>query len=80
MQALDDRVPAVRIAAATALGQIGGRDAVDALLAIARVDSFEPARAAAEALARIDPVLVARAAHESDAGVHLVEAADRAEL
>jgi hypothetical protein len=35
---------------ARALGQIGGRRAVDALVPIARDDEFEPARAAAEAL------------------------------
>lgn len=80
MRALDDRVPAVRAAAANALGQIGGRQATEALLPVARTDTFEPARAAAEALARIDPALVIRAASEPDAGPHLCEAADRARL
>jgi HEAT repeat protein len=80
MDALDDRVPAVRAAAANALGQIGGRQATQALLPIARTDTFEPARAAAEALSRIDPALVIRAATAPDAGPHLREAADRARL
>jgi len=76
VRALDDRVPAVRAAAARALGQAGGRRAAEALLPVARGDSFEPARAAADALARIDPALVVAAAAEPDAGPHLREAAD----
>ena len=78
--ALNDRVSVVRTAAAKALGQIGGRDAVNALLPIARTDSFDPARAAAEALLRIDPALVLRVAAAPDAGPHLCEAADREAL
>ncbi|HEU4690715.1 MAG TPA: HEAT repeat domain-containing protein [Vicinamibacterales bacterium] len=78
--ALGDRVPDVRTAAATALGQIGGRDAVNVLMPIARSDSFEPARAAAEALARIDPALVMRLGADPDSGPHLREAADREAL
>jgi HEAT repeat protein len=80
VRALDDRVPAVRTAAATALGHIGGPHATGALVAMARTDSFEPARAAADAVARIDPGLVNEMAREPDAGPHLVEAADRAGL
>ena len=74
--ALDDRVPAVCAAAAHALGQIGGRHAVEKLLPLARSESFEPAREAAEAVARIDPALLQRVAAEPDAGRHLQEAAD----
>jgi HEAT repeats len=80
MVALDDRVPSVRVAAARALGGIGGRQATAALLPVARSDTFEAARAAAEALARIDPTLVIQAAAHPGAGPHLVEAADRASL
>jgi HEAT repeat protein len=80
VRALGDRVPAVRGAAARALGQIGGRQATEALLPVARTDSFEPAREAAAALARIDPTLVIRVASEPGAGPHLREAADLAAL
>ena len=76
VRALDDRVPAVRAAAARALGQTGGRRAAEALLPVARADSFEPAREAADALARIAPALVVAAAAEPDSGPHLREAAD----
>jgi len=78
--ALDDRVPAVRTAAARALGQMGGQHATEALIPIARADSFEPARAAAQSLGRIDPALVLRMAVDHDAGPHLLEAADRVAL
>jgi HEAT repeat protein len=74
--ALDDRVPAVCASAAHALGQIGGRRAVDKLLPLARSDTYEPAREAAEAVARIDPVLVRRVASEPGASPHLQEVAD----
>jgi HEAT repeat protein len=80
LRALDDRVPSVRAAAARALGQIGGRQATQALLPVARTDAFEPARAAAEALARIDPALVTRVAATEDSGPHVREAADLAAL
>jgi hypothetical protein len=80
MVALDDRVPSVRVAAARALGGIGGRQATAALLPVARSDTFEAARAAAEALARIDPTLLIQAAAHPGAGPHLIEAADRASL
>jgi HEAT repeat protein len=80
MRALDDRVPSVRVASASALGGIGGRQATAALMPIARNDTFDAARAAAEALARIDPRLVIRAAAEPGAGPHLLEAADRVSL
>jgi HEAT repeat protein len=80
MRALEDRVPAVRVAAARALGGIGGRQASAALVPIARSDTFDAAQAAAEALGRINPRLVIQAAAEPDSGPHLVEAADRALL
>ena len=70
----------MRVASARALGQIGGRSALDALLRVARTDEFEPAAAAAEAAAAIDPPFVIRAAAEPDAGRHLHEAADVAAL
>jgi hypothetical protein len=75
-RALDDRIPFVRATAAIALGQLGDDVAADDLLEQARVDSFEPARAAAEALARIDADLVRHAASQMNAGPHLTEAAD----
>jgi HEAT repeat protein len=78
--ALEDRVPAVRTASARALGTIGGRTAVAALVPVACGDTFEPARAAAEALAAIDPAFVVRLASEPDAGIHVLEAADRLSL
>jgi HEAT repeat protein len=76
VRALDDRVPTVRVAAARALGHTGGQAVADALLPVARGDSFEPARAAAEALARIAPARVVQEAEKPDAGPHLREAAD----
>jgi HEAT repeat protein len=74
---LDDRIPFVRVAAAEALGLLRDDEAIDGLLAQAREDSFETARAAAEALARIAPQRVtSEAARPEEAGPHLVEAAD----
>ena len=52
---LDDRIPFVRAAAAAALGEIGDEGASGRLRALAIEDSFDPARAAAQALARLDP-------------------------
>lgn len=76
--ALDDRVPFVRVAAAAALGELRDREAVPALLRIARSDGFDEAHAAARALLAIDPELVAREAKRPGAGPHLHEAADLA--
>jgi HEAT repeat protein len=74
---LGDRIPFVRVAAAEALGLLRDSEAVEELLNQARRDSFEPARAAAEALARIAPERVAaEAAQPQPAGPHLLEAAD----
>jgi hypothetical protein len=74
--ALADRIPYVRATAAIALGQVGDEAAADALFEQARIDSFEPARAAAMALVRIDPDRVRAAASMANAGPHLTEAAD----
>ena len=54
--------------------------ATEALIPIARMDLFEPARAAAQSLGRIDPEVVLRLAADHDAGPHLIEAADRVTL
>jgi HEAT repeat protein len=78
--ALDDRISFVRSAAAFALGQIGDQGSVEALLRVARVDTFESARAAARALARIAPAELAEAARDPNAGAHLCEATDLAAL
>lgn len=76
-ETLADRVPFVRAAAAEALGLIRDADASEALLAQARDDSHEPARAAADALARIAPGRIAAFASEpSRYGPYIVEAAD----
>jgi HEAT repeat protein len=75
-----DRVPAVQTAAAQALGQTGGRRTAEALLAFARGDGVEPARAAAEALARIDPSLLLQVPAEPGVGPHLREAGDLVSL
>ncbi len=75
-RALQDRIAFVRATAAIALGQVGDRSAADDLLEQARIDSFEPARAAAEALGLIDPQRVREAASRANAGPHLTEAAD----
>jgi hypothetical protein len=80
VRALDDRVPFVRTAAAHALGTIGDGDAFEPLLEQARTDAFHPAHAAALALAAIDPGRVAEAAARPDAGAHVLEAADLAQV
>ena len=74
-RALDDRIPGVREAAAGALGRLRDADAAERLLALAREDRFEVARAASRALAQIDPDRVHRAA---SSGAHLREASDLA--
>ncbi|HEV8461989.1 MAG TPA: HEAT repeat domain-containing protein [Gaiellaceae bacterium] len=78
-EVLDDDDADVRVAVASALGYIGGEEVLERLLTAARTDSFEPARAAAEAAARLDPARVATAASD-DGGPHLREAADRLAL
>jgi HEAT repeat protein len=73
---LEDRIPFVRTNAATALGWVGDHRAVDELVHRAREDTFDPARAAAQALARIDPARLSAEAEREDSGPHLAEAAD----
>jgi HEAT repeat protein len=74
---LGDRIPFVRVAAAESLGLLRDARAVEGLVVQAQRDTFEPARAAAEALARIAPDRVGQEAQEPErAGPHLVEAAD----
>ena len=73
---LDDRIPAVQTAAATALGGIRDSEAVPALIALARSPDFDAARAAATAAARIDPGAL-RSDKTRDSAV-LDEAADLA--
>jgi HEAT repeat protein len=75
-EALHDRVGFVRAAAAEAIGLVGDRDAGLELLACARTDDFDPARAAARAFARLDPGAAFAAATAPDAGPHLAEASD----
>ena len=78
--ALSDRIPFVRAAAAAALGALRSDAALPQLFEIARTDRFRPARAAAQAVARIAPRELAAAAAEPGAGPHLHEAADLAAL
>ncbi|MHB8696000.1 MAG: HEAT repeat domain-containing protein [Solirubrobacteraceae bacterium] len=78
--ALGDRVPGVRTAAAFALGQLRDDNAAQALLRQARSDLFEPAQAAAEALAHVDRTLLVESAALTGAGPHLLEAVDLALL
>lgn len=73
LRALEDRIPAVREAAAIALGRLRDAGAADQLLALARADRFEVARAAARALTQIDAERVRRVA---STGAHLREACD----
>ena len=75
--ALDDRIPFVRAAAAHASGLVGDPQAASRLLELAREDSFDAARAAAQALARVAPEVVRR---EADSSPHLAEAADLLDL
>jgi HEAT repeat protein len=77
---LADRVPFVRTAVAHALGAVGDKAAVPDLMRIARMDSFDPARAAAAAASRLDERRVRTAAARPDAGPHLREAADLLEV
>jgi hypothetical protein len=78
--ALADRAPRVRAAAAEALGAIADPGAFAALLDLAGRDTFEPARAAAQALVRIDPARLEQAARDPAASPHVLEAADAAAL
>jgi HEAT repeat protein len=75
-ETLNDRAGFVRAAAAEALGLVGDRDAGEELLAVAREDDFDPARAAARAFARLRPDAVFAAASAPGAGPHLAEASD----
>jgi HEAT repeat protein len=77
---LADRVPFVRAAVARALGAVGDTDAVPELIRVARMDSFDPARAAAAAASRLDPAEVRTAAAMPGAGPHLHEVADLLEV
>lgn len=78
--ALRDRIPFVRAAAATGLMEIGDDEAALELMAIAAVDRFEPAQAAARALARLDPDGLPDFARDPVAGSHVREAADLAAM
>jgi HEAT repeat protein len=75
-ETLGDRIPFVRVSAAHALAAVGDPAAAPRLLALARKDQFDPARAAAAAAARLDPAAVLRAAGDESAGPHVREAAD----
>jgi hypothetical protein len=72
---LSDPVPFVRAAAATSMARLGNSDATAALIEMAKVDSFLPAHAAAQAAAELDPEWVVAAA-DATHSPHLVEAAD----
>jgi HEAT repeat protein len=74
--ALDDRIPSVRAAAASSLGIIRDRESIRALWSQAERDEFEPAQAAAYALVQIDPVGTIEASELESAGPHLREAVD----
>jgi HEAT repeat protein len=78
--ALKDDVHFVRAEAATSLGKIHAKPAVPDLIDLARHDRFRPARAAAQAVGEIDPRSLIKTAASPDAGMHLHEAADLAEL
>jgi HEAT repeat protein len=79
-ETLGDRIPFVRVSAAHALAAVGDPAAAPRLLALAREDQFDPARAAAAAAARLDPAAVLSLAGDDDAGPHVREAADLLEL
>jgi HEAT repeat protein len=79
-ETLGDRIPFVRVSAAHALAAVGDPAPAPRLLALAREDQFDPARAAAGAAARLDPAAVLSAAGDDDAGPHVREAADLLEL
>jgi HEAT repeat protein len=77
---LDDRLPAVRAAAATALGAVGDETSLHRLAVVAQRDDHVPAAAAAAALARIAPAALAEAARLPSAGPHLRAAQATADL
>jgi HEAT repeat protein len=79
MVTLDDQVPVVRAAAATALGRLRAPASATSLLSHARNDQFEVARAAAVALFEIDPVLATDTAAATE-NAHLLEVLDLGRL
>jgi len=72
---LEDPVPYVRAAAARALATVGDTESLGALVAMAKTDTYDAARAAAEAVAELDS---ARLEPEVEKGgsPHLAEALD----
>lgn len=79
LEALEDRIPAVRVAVGISLGYLRDPRALAALNERARHDRFEVAREAARAVARIDPLAAEEGARRTGS-VHLREAADLAGL
>jgi HEAT repeat protein len=72
-------VPSVRASAATALGRLHDRRALESLLWHAQEDQFEVAEAAAHAAAAVDLEAASRVAAAEAAG-HLAQAVDLARL
>ncbi|HJS95841.1 MAG TPA: HEAT repeat domain-containing protein, partial [Solirubrobacteraceae bacterium] len=78
LDALEDRIPAVRAAAAISLGYLRDARALEALTEHAEADaSFDVARESARAAARIDPAAAAANAGATNSE-HLREAVDLA--
>lgn len=77
---LDDPVPFVRAAAATAVGSLGTKDRFKRLVDMAVRDEYLPAKAAAAAIAVLEPEGIQRAVRAPGAPPHLVEAADLARV
>lgn len=77
---LRDRIPFVRAAAATGLMEIGDDEAALELMAMAAVDRFDPAHAAARALSHLDPAGLPDLASAPVASDHVREAADLAAM
>ncbi len=75
-ETLADRVPFVRVASCHSLGAMKDQAAVPSLLTLAQTDSFDAAKAAAQALASIDPETVLQVAATEGASPHLHEKAD----
>jgi hypothetical protein len=79
LHALEDRIATVRGAAALGLAHLGDARSIEPLLAHARGDQFDVARAAAHAAAAVDPAATAARA-ASDGSTSLMEATDLARL
>ncbi|HKO37406.1 MAG TPA: hypothetical protein VJU14_03460, partial [Solirubrobacterales bacterium] len=78
--ALRDRIPFVRTAAAYAAEGLGDRAAVPILVEQARDDLYDPALAASRALVALDPRGLVESAERNQAGPFLRQAATRAML